>query len=219
MTGLVIDELYRLLEDYLSPILAKSIADLAVTRSGVDLRWFDPGDEDRLLEELERGVKLFADNYDSQSECIDRARVMVTGERRSSDRKPRSSNVPIVDETDIVTARDTGRELAVRLGFGIAAQTKIATVISELARNILQYAGQGEIRLTVLFGSARWGLEIVAWDEGPGITDLDRVLHGDFKSTTGMGKGLCGTKKLVNEFEVETSPGHGTVVTARIYIV
>lgn len=100
------------------------------------------------------------------------------------------------------------------LGLTEINQVKIATAISELARNIFHYAKTGRITLRKL-ASPRPGIEIVASDKGPGIPDLKLVLSGNYKSRTGMGKGLLGARRLVDYFEVDSSPERGTTVTLR----
>jgi len=124
--------------------------------------------------------------------------------------------IPIRGEVDIVEARQAARAMCERLGFSVAIQTRVATVVSELARNIVHYAGDGEVRLAALRGS-RPGIEVVAEDRGPGIPHLDAVLRGEHRSTRGMGMGLRGTRNVMDEFDVQTGAGEGTRVTARLF--
>ena len=93
----------------------------------------------------------------------------------------------------------------------------MTTAISELARNIVQYAGGGEIVLSSSPGGQRCFVQVVASDRGPGIANLDAIFSGEYQSRTGMGKGLSGTRELVDDFEVETSNSTGTKITARMY--
>jgi serine/threonine-protein kinase RsbT len=134
-------------------------------------------------------------------------------------RTPKSETVviPIVAEDDIVRARSRGREVCRALGFTEINQVKVATAISELARNIFQYAGKGSLTLTTV-ESPRKGIEVIARDEGKGIPDLKLVLSGSYRSKSGMGMGLLGTKRLMDFFEVETAPEKGTVVTVRKFL-
>ena len=125
--------------------------------------------------------------------------------------------VPINVEGDIVRARGVGRDVCRKLGLTEINQVKVATAISELARNIYAYAKPGQITITRL-GAPRPGVEIVARDRGPGISDLKLVLGGNYASKTGMGKGLLGARRLVDEFEIDTGPDRGTVVTLRKYV-
>lgn len=130
---------------------------------------------------------------------------------------PESLDIAIKVEGDIVRARGAGRDMCRDLGLSEINQVKVATAISELARNIFHYAQTGNISLRKL-GAPRVGIEVVATDQGPGIPDLKLVLSGNYKSKTGMGKGLLGTKRLVDFFEVDSAPGRGTRVTLRKFV-
>lgn len=128
--------------------------------------------------------------------------------------------LPVVEEADVVLARTKGKEIARGMGFGTVDQTRIATGISELTRNILQYAREGRITLRAIdeprprgwAHGARKGLEIVAEDSGPGIRDLSLVLEGRGGSGRGLGLGIPGTRRLMDEFEIASAPGQGTCV-------
>ena len=123
--------------------------------------------------------------------------------------------VPINSDQDIVAARQKGRSLAVALGFSSGDATLIATAISELARNIITYAKSGEIRLTVINGSARQGIQLVARDQGPGIRDVQQALRDGFSTSGSLGLGLPGVMRLVDEFEIVSEENRGTTVTAK----
>jgi serine/threonine-protein kinase RsbT len=99
------------------------------------------------------------------------------------------------------------------MGFSLVEQTKIVTAASELARNALDYGGGGQVRLEVLQNELRRGLKVTFVDEGPGIPDLEQALKDGFSTGTGMGLGLSGAKRLVNEFEIDSVPGRGTKVS------
>ncbi len=114
---------------------------------------------------------------------------------------------------DAVKARRRGLELAQELGFSRPDATKIAVVISELSRNILLYAKQGTVILSVGDGDKKF-FKIVAEDHGPGIEDLERVLIGGYTTSKGLGLGISGSKRLVDEFDVDTEVGRGTTITA-----
>jgi serine/threonine-protein kinase RsbT len=123
--------------------------------------------------------------------------------------------VPILNDGDVVRARQMGRELASRLGFSSTELTLIATAISELARNVVTYAGTGEIHLQLVNDQDRRGILVVARDKGPGIADLDLALKDGFSTGEGMGLGLPGARRLMDEFSIQSEPGHGTVVTMK----
>jgi serine/threonine-protein kinase RsbT len=122
---------------------------------------------------------------------------------------------PIAADTDIVQARQTGRELAADLGFSAGDQTVIAAAISEIARNILMYAKRGEMRLQAVNDGARQGLIVVAEDSGPGIRDVQRALQDGYSTSGGLGLGLPGARRLMDDFEVVSEVGRGTRVTMK----
>lgn len=126
--------------------------------------------------------------------------------------------IPIASDADIVAARQFGRDLATEIGFSQTDTTLIATAISEVARNITTYAGSGEIVCETIERNERHGLLVVAVDEGPGIADLERALQDGFTTGQGMGLGLPGAKRLMDEFEIESAPGRGTKVVMRKWL-
>jgi serine/threonine-protein kinase RsbT len=123
--------------------------------------------------------------------------------------------VPIGSAADIVSARQQGRSLASRLGFSPSELTVIATAISEVARNIVEYAGGGEIRLSLCQQGGRLGICVVACDKGPGIPDVERALRDGYSTHKGLGLGLPGARRLMDEFEIVSEVGTGTTVTMK----
>ena len=123
--------------------------------------------------------------------------------------------VAINSDQDIILARQKGRALAAELGFGASDATLIATAISELARNIVSYARRGEIALKIVNGAGRQGLSIVASDRGPGIPDIRQALRDGFSTSGSLGMGLPGVRRLMDEFEITSSPGLGTTVAVK----
>ena len=124
------------------------------------------------------------------------------------------SSVEILTEWDIVAARQLGRNVAKELGFGTVDQARITTAISELARNIYLYAGQGRIEIQQLTQNGIKGILIIAADQGPGIPDIRKVMEDGFSTSGGLGAGLPGVKRLMDEFKIETIPGEGTDIRA-----
>jgi serine/threonine-protein kinase RsbT len=120
--------------------------------------------------------------------------------------------VPIRVDADIVSARQEGRELASELGFTPGDLTVIATAISEVARNIIEYANQGEILLSLMLDGDRRGIRVVARDEGPGIKDVGLALQDGYSTGNRWGLGLPGARRLMDEFEIVSSLGQGTEV-------
>lgn len=134
---------------------------------------------------------------------------------------PAEVQIPIADERDIVLARTRAREAARALGFGMVDQSRIATAVSELARNVVRYAieGRGEARIVPLSApQGRIGLEIIVSDNGPGIADVEEALREGFTSGPGMGMGLPGTRRLMDEMAIESALGRGTIVTVRKWL-
>jgi len=206
--------LLEILRTYLSPILARSVLSLSLSLARVKLHRLRAGEDGKLVDELTKGLKVYLPDAKERAHCVARIRRLLAGQELTEATKSRSSAIAIQDEGDIVTARGQGTQMCSELGFPKVVQVKVATVISELARNIVQYAGQGEITIA----STGRGIEVVARDEGPGIDDLDAVLSGNYSSKTGMGKGLIGTKNIMDEFEVQTKPGQGTEVRVKKFL-
>ena len=118
----------------------------------------------------------------------------------------------IDSNTDIVRARGRARALAVKLGFSTTDRVLIATAISELGRNILDYAVRGEIYMHVVQNGAGRGIGVVARDDGPGIDNLDRAVTDGFSTSGGLGLGLPGVRRLMDDFHIESRSGKGTTV-------
>lgn len=125
----------------------------------------------------------------------------------------KSDVLPLRSEQDIVSARQAVRKITQQLGFGIVDQTKMVTAASELARNAVIYGGGGSLLWETLLDGIKTGLRLHFIDEGPGIADVTQAMTDGWTSGTGMGLGLSGAKRLVNEFEIDSRPGHGTRVT------
>lgn len=126
--------------------------------------------------------------------------------------------VPIASSDDIVTARQLGRALGSSLGFAGADLTVIATAISELGCNIIEYARNGAIVMTIVEKDGRPGIKIMARDEGPGIPDVAAVLANGHSTGQHLGVGLSGVRRLMDEFEISSSAGQGTSVTVRKWV-
>ena len=124
----------------------------------------------------------------------------------------RAEVVPIAADSDVVRIRQTVREWSVREGFSLVDQTKIVTAASELARNTIRYGRGGEVRLEAVEDNGRRGLRLTFEDRGPGIADLEQALRDGFTTGDGLGLGLGGARRLMSEFAIDSSPGHGTRV-------
>ena len=128
---------------------------------------------------------------------------------------PEEVRVRITGDADLVPARAEGRALAERLGFSRTDATLIATAISEIARNIVVHVGEGEIVLRAIYDEARHGLVVVARDTGVGIRDVEAALGPGYASRGGLGLGLPGARRLMDEFEVESQRDKGTTITMK----
>lgn len=204
-----IERALAILTRYVSPPTARSILGLAERRVGAtgvtDLRV--------LLDSIEHSLRLFVTDQAQVQRC--RASL-----EELSDSLPKTTDaivVPIESEEDIVKARMEARRIATQVGFTTVGVTRLMTAVSEVARNIVLYAGHGQIEVTP--ASAPRGIEIVARDRGPGIRNLDQILAGNYKSRLGMGLGLRGVKKIADRFEVQTAIGAGTTVRFSLRVV
>jgi serine/threonine-protein kinase RsbT len=126
-----------------------------------------------------------------------------------------AKKIEILTEQDIIAARSAGRDMARDLGFGSADQTRLATAISELTRNIIQYAGKGTCTLSDKSNERAITIQVVAEDSGPGIEDIEQAMEFGFTTSKGLGAGLPSTKRLVSKFDIKSEPGH-TEVTIKL---
>lgn len=124
----------------------------------------------------------------------------------------KSEEFPVKSEQDVVIARKEVRRLCIELKFSLVDQTKMVTAASELARNTVIYGGGGLMRCEVLNDGVKTGLRLTFEDQGPGIPDMDLAMTDGWTSGNGLGMGLTGSKRLVNEFEISSTPGKGTRV-------
>jgi len=125
----------------------------------------------------------------------------------------KTEELPIQSAADVVVARQAVRSAAMSLGFSLVDQTKIVTAANELARNTLDYGGGGVVRIVQLEENPRKGVKLVFEDQGPGIPDVQLALKDGYTTGGGLGLGLGGARRLVNDFEIESAPGKGTRVT------
>ena len=129
-----------------------------------------------------------------------------------------AARVAINSAADIVTARQKGRALALELGFDGSDLTLIATAISEVARNIVTHAKNGEVMLAPAMHGSKRGILVVARDEGPGIKDVAKAMQYGYSTNKGLGVGLPGAKWLMDEFDIDTQAGQGTTVTMKKWL-
>jgi serine/threonine-protein kinase RsbT len=209
--------LLDVLQGYVGTLVARSIWEVVKRSPEFEAATVSADNVPALLTEIQKGVRAFVAEPSRQQQCHEILEQRLMHPEMAAPPAPKGSTIRINAEYDIVTARGQCRNLCADLGFPASSQVKVATVVSELARNIVQYAGTGSIKLRVL-DSGRPGLEILAEDHGKGIANLESILAGTYKSKTGMGMGLYGTSKLMDEFDVDSAPGSGTRVRARKYL-
>ncbi len=131
---------------------------------------------------------------------------------------PSEQRLEIRSEHDILAARQRGRELAEEAGFTGGDLTLVATAISEVARNIVEYAGRGEIELNLVAQGPNAGVIVVARDDGPGISDVALAMQDGYSTSGSLGLGLPGARRLMDELEIDSRPGDGTTVTMRKWV-
>lgn len=125
----------------------------------------------------------------------------------------RSETIDIRSSDDVVKVRQRARALAVEAGFSLVDQTRIVTAVSELARNIVDHGGGGSVMASLINEKGRAGLRLIFEDSGPGIADIELALKDGYSTGGGLGLGLSGSRRLMNEFEIESTPGRGTKVS------
>ncbi|MFD7611608.1 ATP-binding protein [Streptomyces sp. NPDC059828] len=124
-----------------------------------------------------------------------------------------ATSLPIGSDADLAWVRHRVRQFAAEIGFGLVQQTKLVTAASELARNTLVHGGGGQAKITPLINGSTSGLQLSFIDTGPGIRDVELALTDGYTTGGGLGLGLSGAKRLVDEFTIDTQPGEGTSVT------
>jgi serine/threonine-protein kinase RsbT len=217
-------EVGMILAGTISAITQRSIFNRLGGLAARPITQLTPQDRLAIMAELESSVRLFARRNSAEliASC---AQALGTAGEAGSPGSPRSAaaeaaanapkRMPIDQEKDIATARLEAWSEAVRIGLSKFTSVKVATAVSELARNIVFYAGKGTVELRSLRDDRGPSLQIIASDKGPGIEPrkLDEIWSGTYKSQRGMGKGLVAVKKLVDDFHLDTGPGRGTTVT------
>jgi serine/threonine-protein kinase RsbT len=226
------EELVEALKQYFSAPIARALLTSTLRHARLDGAAIHRRAIPEVVTALERTLPMYIADAARRGECLGRLRKLVPREADTTVDKstPRSAGrlavskptsgastvLQIVTADDVANACEVGRDLARRVGFPHLQQTKIATAIAELARNILLYAVAGEVRIAAI-DVPRPGVEVSATDEGPGIADLELVMSKSYRSRTGMGMGLKGSKRLMDIFEIESST-RGTTVLARKFL-
>lgn len=202
----------EILEGHVSSINARSLLQRALGGSGVDAAELDAPSLRVILPTLERSARLFVDE-EALSRLVLSLRALLNGSAAAPAPMSGSARVRIANEDDVSKARIAARSLCQDAGAPSLAAQKIATAVSELARNILKYAGTGSVEID-LHGSPRRCV-VRASDNGPGIKNIEEILGGRYKSKTGMGLGLLGARRMADRFDITTGAS-GTVVTFEV---
>lgn len=203
-------DIVQILGRYLPGSIIDMVCQQAARRCRIQVSTGVNGAErDRLVKELCRKITLFLDPG-----RVRKCRAELEGLISGTEAAPRLSEMEhaVESEMDVVKGRLQTISFVREWGGSNLACTRAATVVSELARNIILYAGGGKVKLRIVDND----LEIVASDNGPGIPHIDEVLSGDYHSNTGLGQGLRGVKKLADRFDVRTGAGQGTTVTLKL---
>jgi serine/threonine-protein kinase RsbT len=204
-----LNEIRGVLERYLSPMIARSMLQRALRERSIPPERYKRSDAHKLGPLLERGVLLFVSETDRESALRDLS-ALCEGTRPAI----APCRIELTTENDVSVVRNEARRIGEEVGADSYTVQKVTTMVSELARNIVMYAGSGTLEITPINDQER-RLVIRASDKGPGIPNLELVLSGRYRSKTGLGRGLLGTKRLADHFDVVSGPG-GTMVVAEI---
>ncbi len=222
------DDIVGALKLYFSAPIARALLTSTLRRARLD---GGPLDNDVLPDAvvaLERTLPMYITDATRRGECVERLLGLLPNKPCDDAPQPRPrasapamsvawTVVQVKTADDVGNACEVGRDIARRVGFAGLDQTKVATTISELARNIILYAAIGEVRIAGI-EKPRKGVEVAAVDEGPGIADLGLVMSSAYRSKTGMGKGLKGAKRLMDTFDLSSVIGVGTTVVTRKFV-
>lgn len=195
----------------MSPLIARPMLQKALRERNLTPERFKDGDAYKIGPLLERGLNLFVVEHD-RDRAIHALRDLC--ERAQPGGEP--CQIKILSENDIGVVRNEARRICEEVGAGSYTVQKVTTIVSELARNIVSYATSGTLEIVPITGQGR-RIILRAADNGPGIPNLELVLSGRYRSKTGLGRGLLGTKRLADHFDVSTG-GTGTLVVAEVLL-
>ena len=204
------DQILGLLSAYMSPLIARSTLDRALAKHSLSRRALSDDNIVLIVGHLAHAARLFV-----EPRHLAELRAELEGLSGEA-RAPETVVIEVGGENDIVRARAAARTTCETLRASAFSVQKVSTIVSELARNIVNYAGRGSIRIEAI-GGAPPRVMIVAEDEGPGIKNLKTVLAGKYRSKTGLGLGIVGSKRLADRFEVESND-RGTRVEAEVAV-
>jgi len=206
-----LDDIRKLLERYVSPMIARPMLQRALRDRDLTPERFKRSDAYKICPLLQRGVGLFVSDADRERALRELAEVCNHTQPSAAPRQ-----ISITSENDISVVRNEARRICEQIGAGSYTIQKVTTIVSELARNIISYANSGTLEIVPVTGQQQ-RLILRAADTGPGIPNLELVLSGRYRSKTGLGRGLLGTKRLADNFDISTSSA-GTLVVAEVLL-
>jgi len=204
------ERIIRILERHVSPIHARSVLRHALSEHRLSANHFSINDLSKIDRALERGLRLFSSEIVSNRALEDVAALL-----KNKPLNVQPCSLEVSAEADISRARNAARHMCEQLGAQGFAIQKVTTIVSELARNIVSYTAGGKIELVWLQEPEHRQMIIRAADRGPGISNLAHVLSGEYRSKTGLGRGIIGTKRLADHFDITTG-SDGTRIVAEV---
>lgn len=206
-----LDDIRALLERYISPMIARSMLQRALRDRNLTPERYRSGDAHKVQPLLARGISLFASDFDR-----DRA-LRELGELCERNQPTASSlHITLTTENDISVVRNEARRVCEEMGAGSYTIQKVTTIVSELARNIVSYASSGSVEIVPVTHNGR-RIIMRAEDSGPGIPNLEVIMSGRYRSKTGLGRGLLGTKRLADNFDIATGAS-GTRIVVEVLV-
>ncbi len=206
-----LNDIRLLLERYVSPMIARPMLQRALRDRNLTPERFKRSDAHKICPLLQRGVSLFVNDVDRERALRELAEVCEHTQRTAS-----PSQITLTSENDIGVVRNEARRICEQVGAGSYTIQKVTTIVSELARNIVSYAQAGTLEIVPVTAPVP-RIILRAVDAGPGIPNLELVLSGRYRSKTGLGRGLLGTKRLADNFDVSTGPD-GTLIVAEVLL-
>jgi serine/threonine-protein kinase RsbT len=206
-----LDDIRHLLEQYISPLIARSMLQKALRERNLVAERFRGDDAYKIGPLLQRGMTLFVSEQQREQALRELSELCGRGQPAAG-----PCQIEITSEDDLGVVRNEARRLCEQLGAGSYTIQKVTTIVSELSRNIVSYASRGTLEIVPITGERR-RIILRAADSGPGIPNLDVVLSGRYRSKTGLGRGLLGTKRLADHFDVATG-ATGTLVVAEVLL-
>jgi serine/threonine-protein kinase RsbT len=206
-----VEAITSILERYMSRVNARGLVSRVLQERGLSQATLSREDLVKCSPSLRRGIELFVSPR-MQSDALERFKEFFRARSDSS-----SCRIDLKKEADISVARSDARRLCENAGASAFSMQKVTTIVSELARNIVLYAKQGSIEVGFVNQPRASQIVVTATDNGPGIPNLDQIMAGHYQSRTGLGKGLLGTKRLADRFQITTG-AQGTSITAEVVL-